>query len=240
MKILLVNDDGIFAEGLSCLLDYAKSLGEVTVVAPKLQQSGKSQAIELHKPYEVKKLDLTGAVAAYAVDSTPADCVRFAILGLKEKYDLVLSGVNRGFNIGDDISYSGTVGAVYEAARQGCKTIAFSTDFNSFESARAHIPAVFSFIKEHRLLERSTILNVNFPLEVKGIRITRQGYPMYEDEFECLGEDMYVPRLKCVYQNTSDLDIDTDCVMNGYISISPLSRDNTDHEAYAEMKKLNG
>ncbi|MEE0967888.1 MAG: 5'/3'-nucleotidase SurE [Clostridia bacterium] len=239
MKILLTNDDGIYAEGLSCLIDFAKTLGDVTVVAPLVQQSGKSQAIELHKPYEVKKTELDGAIKAYSVDSTPADCVRFAILGLKEKYDLVISGINRGFNIGDDIAYSGTVGAVYEASRQGVKAIAVSSDLPSFESAKSNIAKVFDFIMENSLLDKAEILNVNFPMEVKGMRITKQGYPMYEDDFVCVGDDLYEPRLHCMFRGTADLTIDTDCVMNGYISITPLKRGNTDIEAYNELKTAN-
>ncbi len=239
MKILLTNDDGIYAEGLSHLLNFAKKLGEVTVVAPLIQQSGKSQAIELHTPYQIKKVELEGTVAAYSVDSTPADCVRFALLGLKEKFDLVISGINRGFNVGEDIAYSGTVGAVYEAQRQGHKAIAMSTDLPGFESAAAHIDEVYDFIVKHDLLSKTDILNVNFPMDVKGIRITRQGYPMYADEFVCAGDDLYEPRLKCIYKGEKNLDIDTDCVMNGYISITPLHRDNTDIAAYEKMKDIN-
>ncbi len=239
MKILLTNDDGICAEGLSHLLAFAKKLGEVTVVAPLVQQSGKSQAIELHKPFAVKKVDLEGAVAAYSVDSTPADCVRFAILGLKESFDLVISGINRGFNVGEDIAYSGTVGAVYEATRQGLKAIAMSADYQGFDGALRCMDQTYDYIQKHNLFDYTDIINVNFPIHPKGIRITRQGYPMYVDDFISIGDDLYEPRLRCVYADKKDLDIDTDCVMNGYISITPLHRDNTDTKAYQSMKKLN-
>ncbi len=239
MKILLTNDDGIYAEGLSILLGFAKKLGEVTVVAPLVQQSGKSQAIELHKPYEVKKVELDGAAEAYSVDSTPADCVRFAILGLKKRFDLVISGINRGFNVGEDIAYSGTVGAVYEAARQGHKALAMSSDLPGFEGAVEHIDEVYDFISKNKMFDYTNILNVNFPIDVKGIRITKQGYPMYVDDFVCVGDDLYEPRLKCIYADAKNFDIDTDSVMNGYISITPLHRDNTNTEAYLQMKKLN-
>lgn len=237
VKILLTNDDGIYAEGISILLDFAKKLGDVTVVAPLVQQSGKSQAIELHKPYQVKKVELDGAVAAYSVDSTPADCVRFAVLGLKEQYDFVISGINRGFNVGDDIAYSGTVGAVYEASRHGYKCLAVSSDYVGFDGAIAHIDEVYRFIEDNGLFSYSDILNVNFPTTVKGIRITMQGYPMYADDFVMIGDDYYEPRLKCIYADEKNLDIDTDAVMNGYISITPLHRDNTDMDAYRKMKE---
>ncbi len=239
MRILLTNDDGIDAEGLAILLAFAKTLGEVTVVAPLVQQSGKSQAIELHKPYHVKKVELDGAVAAYTVDSTPADCVRFALLGLGERFDLVISGINRGFNVGEDIAYSGTVGAVYEATRQGHKAIAMSADYTGFDGAIAHIHEVYNWIIEHDLFSQTDILNVNFPKAVRGIRITRQGYPMYVDDFVHIGDDLYEPRLRSIYADAKDFDIDTDSVMNGFISITPLHRDNTNMEAYLKMKALN-
>ena len=98
MRILITNDDGILAPALPHLVEWAKKLGEVMVVAPKVEQSGKSHAIDFTRPIEIKKVDLFGDVVAYSMDSTPADCVRFAVLGLKEKFDLVLSGINRGFN----------------------------------------------------------------------------------------------------------------------------------------------
>ncbi len=240
MRILLVNDDGIYAEGLRYLIDFAKKHGELTVVAPLVQQSGKSQGIELHKPYEVKKVDLPDTVAAYSVDSTPADCVRFALLGLHEKFDLVISGINKGFNVGEDIAYSGTVGAVYEAERQGHKAIAFSSDYPSFAGAVANIDKAYDFIVKHDLLSKANILNVNFPIECNGeIRITRQGYPMYEDDFILVGEDLYQPKLRVLTREETDLDLDTDAVLNGYISITPLHRDNTDMSAYGKMKEIN-
>ncbi len=239
LKILLTNDDGIDAEGLRIVLGYIKDFGDITVVAPKVQQSGKSQAIELHKPYEVKKVELNDASRAYYVDSTPADCVRFAILGLKERYDLVISGCNKGYNIGDDISYSGTVGAIFEAARHNHKAIALSTDYYTFEGAEKYIKETFEFIENNKLLEEADLLNVNFPKESKGIRITKQGYPMYSDDFVCVGNDMYEPSLRTNYIDGKDLDIDTDCVMNGYVSITPLQRDHTDRDLYHKLKAIN-
>ena len=94
MKILITNDDGVFAPGIDALVKWAKRLGEVTVVAPKVEQSGKSHSIEFTKPVEIRPVELWDGVRAYAMDSTPADCVRFGICGLGESYDLVLSGIN--------------------------------------------------------------------------------------------------------------------------------------------------
>ena len=119
MRILIVNDDGIRASQMLPRARWAKKLGTVTVVAPKVEQSGKSQGIELHEPFEVKAVELEEGIEAYAVDSTPADCIRYAVLGLGRTFDLVISGINRGFNMGTDIMYSGTAGAVMGSADTG-------------------------------------------------------------------------------------------------------------------------
>ena len=121
MRILITNDDGYSAEGIRALALWATKLGEVTVIAPKVEQSGKSHAIDFTRPIEIKEVDEIPGVRTVYVDSTPADCVRFAVLGRKEKFDLVISGINRGLNIGRDIIYSGTVAAVFEAAALGTK-----------------------------------------------------------------------------------------------------------------------
>ena len=127
MRILITNDDGVFAEGIRLLAEWAKKLGEVTVVAPKREQSGKSHAINFTEPMEIKRVDLMDGVEAYSCDSTPADCVRYGIAGLNRTYDLVLSGINRGVNLGVDMIYSGTVAAIFEAAYWNHNALAFST-----------------------------------------------------------------------------------------------------------------
>ena len=147
MRILLTNDDGIHAEGMKVLMDWAKTIGEIVVYAPKVEQSAKAHAIEIHKPFEAKQVELHDGSTGWAVDSTPADCVRFAVLGRKETFDLVISGVNRGLNIGADINYSGTVSAAFEAALLGVKAMAVSTEPKGFETARSHLPAVWERIQ---------------------------------------------------------------------------------------------
>lgn len=108
MRILITNDDGIGAPGIIALARWAAKLGKVTVAAPSSEQSGRSHAINLTTPYKIKKVPFPDGIEAYSVDSTPADCVRFGLLSLEGGFDLVLSGINRGFNLGDDIGYSGT------------------------------------------------------------------------------------------------------------------------------------
>ena len=233
MRILLTNDDGIHAEGMRVLLDWARTIGDVTVAAPKCEQSAKSHAIEIHKPFEVKRVDMGHAITGYSVDSTPADCVRFAILGLHEKFDLVISGINRGLNIGRDIIYSGTVAAVFEAAALGTKGIALSTQPSSFDSARAHLDRVWAYVQDQRLLEKGDIYNINIPDPTDGrIHITRQGGPYYSDDFLPIGNDMYRPTGKSIYEEGSDAHLDTDVTLHGGISISPLTVDRTDRKVF--------
>lgn len=239
MRILVTNDDGINGEGFAPLVNWAKKLGEVTVLAPKHEQSGKSQAINLISPFEVKKVSLFDGIEAYSVDSTPVDCVRFGIYGLKRKYDLVLSGINRGHNIGADILYSGTCGAIFEASKQKTKAIAFSTGFDSFDYAVSSLDRIYSYIIDNKLFEYNDIYNVNIPTsEASGICLTHQGGPYYEDNFKLTEPNMYLADGFCFYQKGYDLDLDTDAVINGYISVSPVTIVRTEMDAYRKLKKL--
>ena len=115
-SILIVNDDGYFSEGLAILTRWASRFADVTICAPMTEQSGKSHGINIVTPFAARKVDLFPDIEVWAVDSTPADCVRFAVNGLHRKFDTVYSGINRGINVGRDILYSGTVGAIFEAA----------------------------------------------------------------------------------------------------------------------------
>jgi 5'-nucleotidase len=240
MRILITNDDGISSPALPRLAEWAKRLGEVTVVAPREEQSGKSQAIDFKNPVEIKRVALTDGVEAWAMNSTPADCVRFGVTGLRKSYDVVLSGINRGYNLGDDISYSGTVGAIFEAARLGIRAIALSTDIDSFENAFAEMDALYAFIEQHKLLERAQLLNVNIPsTPVKGISLTRQGGMFYSDDFVCNGNDMYMQVGEPIKYDSDDLSVDIIAIQHSHVSISPLTAHKTDLAAYAQLKNLN-
>ena len=238
MKILITNDDSISASQLIPLIRWCQKLGDVTTVVPKFEQSGKSHGIELHTHFEAKQVALTPDLMAWAVDSTPADCVRFAVLGMKMEFDLVISGINRGFNIGSDQMYSGTVGAACEAAGLGIPAIALSTPPAYYDHAAEHLDTVFSYIKEKGLMDIHSLYNVNIPPEPKGIRITHQGGPYYSDDFPHIGNDLYRPTGKCIYQNRDDLTLDTDAVMAGYISIMPMTIDKTQWEIYRKLTQV--
>ncbi len=239
MRILIVNDDGIQASQLPNLVRWAQKYGEVTVVAPKFEQSGKSHGIEIHKAFALEQVDLVPGAQCYALDSTPADCVRYAVLGMKQKYDLVISGINRGLNVGADIMYSGTVGAVCEAANLGIKAIAFSTSPAFYPHAWEHLDRVYHFIQTHKLLDQCDMYNVNIPDAAGDIRITHQGGPYYSDEFT-LENGMVTPHGIDVFTPCQDDTVDTDCVLRcGNISIMPLALSRTNRAVYESLQYLN-
>ena len=239
MKICITNDDGIHSEGLLRLVAWAQRLGEVHVYAPKVEQSAKSHAVEIHKAFEAKPAVVPGAVKAWAVDSTPADCVRFAVLGQHENFDLVISGVNRGLNIGQDIMYSGTCSAAMEAVGLGINALALSTEPETFDDVFAQLDRVWDFITENDLYGKAKLWNVNVPLKTTGvIRITRQGGPYYSDDFMPQANDMYLPCGKDVFAPTPGSEFDTDCVLKDRcISVTPLTIDRTDWNAFRALKK---
>lgn len=236
MRILITNDDGINAEGIKHLVEWAKSKGEVTVFAPKFEQSGKGQSIEIHKGYECVKVNAFDSVTAYSVDSTPADCIRVAVLGYKGQYDLVISGINRGFNVGEDIKYSGTAGACFEGAHLGIKSLAISTHCDSFDDAKQNLERAWNYINDNKMFESTDIINVNIPKDPKDILVTKVGDAIYGDDFDFDG-DQIIPVLVCYYNGSQNLDLDTDATMNGYISISPVTRELTNLDAYNRLKK---
>lgn len=239
MRIAITNDDGIHGEGLLHLVNWARKLGEVTVFAPKFEQSGKSHTIEIHKSFEVTQVEYLPGVTAYAVDSSPADCVRIAVLGMHKEFDLVLSGINKGLNIGSDIMYSGTVAAVFEAAALGMKALAVSTEPKSISCAAAHLDRIWAFMQQHKLLERHAIYNINIPAQVNGIRITRQGGPYFSDDFLPQENHMYLPQGKCVYAPSQAKNLDTDAVLTDkYISIMPLTIQRADLQVYEALREL--
>lgn len=238
MKILLTNDDGIGAKGISVLANWAKRLGEVTVIAPKSEQSGKSHGINIHSEIEIKEVDFPGAARAFAVDSTPADCVRFALLGLGEKFDLVLSGINCGLNIGTDIVYSGTVGAIFEAAAEGVPAVAVSTQPDYLDGVESHLDRVCDFFRKHNLFSYSSLYNVNIPKDAKDILFTSQGGRYYNDTFEKNGDFSYRQRGMCVHNDQKNFTLDTDATLNGYISVTPITLDRTDYKVLSEISKL--
>lgn len=241
VKILITNDDSISSPVLLPLIQWANKLGEVTIAVPKYEQSGKSHSIQLHNPFEVHKVTLAPGIEAYAVDSTPADCVRYMVLGLGMEFDLIISGINKGLNVGIDMLYSGTAAALFEAGCCGIPAIALSTSPDSFDEALAHLDQIYDYFVEHKLLEKHSLYNVNIPAETNGaIRITRQGGRYYTDDFIHEGNNMVRPVGKPVFEPCGLEEIDTDAVLYyKYISISPVSIIRTQMDIFQELKELN-
>ena len=240
MKILVTNDDSITSEVLLPLAKWAKQFGEVTVVVPRYEQSGKSHCIEIHKVFEVKQVPFDDPdIKAYTVDSSPADCVRYAIEGMKLSFDFVISGINRGLNLGIDMLYSGTVGAVFEAACFGLPAVALSTEPCGFEEAMDALEEVKEFFITHGLMKKNSLYNVNIPKNHKGIRITRMGRRYFADDFLPQGNDMFLPTGKSVWKDSGDYSIDTDAALTGSISVLPLTLDRTNTDVFIELSLLN-
>ncbi len=239
MRILLTNDDGVGASQLLPMIQWCQTLGEVTTVVPKYEQSGKSHGIEIHKAFEAKQVELAPGITVWAVDSTPADCVRFAILGLKLEFDLVISGINRGLNVGADIMYSGTVSATCEAVNLGVRAIAVSTTPQYYDRAVGHLDYVYGYLQEHGLLNLHSLYNINIPPEPKGVKITRQGGPYYSDDFRAEENNMYLPCGKAVWVDQSDDTLDTDATLHGYITITPLTVNRTHLDVYQQLSAMN-
>ncbi len=181
MRILITNDDGIFSEGLRELAEAMATHGEVVVVAPDREQSASGHSLTLNRPLRLQKV----REHWYAVDGTPTDCVNMAVHGLLKEAppDLVVSGINFGVNMGDDVTYSGTVSAAFEASLHHLPAVAFSQQIaEGFSFARAATGAreiVGALLASE--LPRDLLLNVNFPaLEHKGLRWTKLGKRYYE------------------------------------------------------------
>lgn len=238
MRILITNDDGVEAIGLKLLAQKATKYGEVIIVAPLKEQSAKSHAINIRKGLEFYELeDLIAGVKTYAVNGSPADCVRVARYYLKDKFDFVFAGINNGYNLGEDILYSGTVGAATEGVQTKAKSIAFSSKHGSLEFADLWFDQVFEYILDNKILDKVELLNVNFPLSPKGIKIAKQGSTFFETHYPFENELIW-QKGKPNFDLDKDQDTDVYNVHNNYITITPLIVDRTNYIVFNELKNL--
>ena len=190
MKILLVNDDGIYSAGILTLAKKLLSTNEVTLVAPQGQMSGMGHSISYYGYVNYAELKIIDGVRCFAVNGTPADCVKVALnLIMEEKPDLIISGINKGFNLGSDVFYSGTVNAALEGAVQRIKSIAVSQEYHlkDFEFTSDFISK--NLEKFYNLLpdDAQTILNINVPSDdakvLKGVRFSKIGIKRYNESY---------------------------------------------------------
>jgi len=238
--ILLTNDDGIHSAGLQALADEMQSLGRVVVVAPDRERSAVGHALTLHAPLRAEEIQTD----RWAVSGTPTDAVNLGIHGLlKEKPALVVSGINKGANMGDDLTYSGTVAAAMEATLMGVPAIAISLaskefSYDNFRTAAAVARQMAETVLEHGL-PADTFINVNVPDSApQGIHLTRQGKRVYGDAVvqnrDPRGRTYYwIGAGELSFQDLAGTDFHA--VQNGYVSVTPLHLDLTN---YAAMERL--
>ena len=247
MLFLITNDDGVFADGLRHLAEAASEFGDVVVVAPDREQSASSHALTLHQPLRMREVQEHW----YAVDGTPTDCVNLAVQGLLKdgKPDLVLSGINYGGNMGEDVTYSGTVSAAFEASLHRLPAIAFSQDLKegfSFETAQKLARKVLKGVLDD-VVPGDLLLNVNLPAgPCRGVRLTRLDRRVYHQTVV----EKTDPKGRLYYWIAGSPEWDdaegTDhrAITENYVSVTPLHLDLTDYpglERYAPLcERLTG
>jgi 5'-nucleotidase len=247
LRVLLTNDDGIDAEGLQALRRALLEVDDVelAVIAPDSNRSATARSITTRRPLWVQEIDFGDGTVGYATDGTPVDCVRFASLGLIDGFtaDLIVSGINHGSNLGDDITYSGTVAAALEGVVLGIPGIAISQQSNAREmdfrlGERFDFSAAAAFTA--RLVEeiddvplpQGTLLNVNVPAgEIGGVEVARLGKRIYRDQLSLLDEESGRKQYR-IYGDSpvhdDDPGTDLSAVAAGNVAVTPIHFDLTD------------
>jgi 5'-nucleotidase len=242
MRILLTNDDGIFAPGLAAIYRRLVELGEVTVVAPVECWSGASHSITFFEPLACTKVDIDGLFSGFGVKGSPADCVKLACMQLHQgPIDLVVAGINHGANVGINVYYSGTVAAAMEAAFLHVPSVAISVSSESqmdFERAAGY---GFDVLKKLLPLHSGDVVNINIPLlsrgEPRGVRVVPQATSGFHE--------YYIPQTNGSSETTFQLaggghrdekvPTDTTTLADGFITVTPLLPDMTDHKKTAAL-----
>ena len=245
MRILLVNDDGVMAEGIKAIAKELEKDYELTIIAPETQQSAKSHSITLFEPLIVKEVKLEGIKSkAYSISGTPADCVRVGVEALvPETIDMVISGINMGLNAGMDILYSGTVSAAIEASVYNLPSIALSAEYLNggcnFDVAAKFGKKILEKVKD-QLLKSNLVLNVNIPNremeEIQGIKTCKIGDVIWDNYI--LEENQNGEKtVKVIGRKDTVLKEDTDrhCLGKAYVTITPLHYDLTNFKLLEEV-----
>ncbi|MFQ5580418.1 MAG: 5'/3'-nucleotidase SurE [Nitrospiria bacterium] len=254
--ILVSNDDGVHSPGLHCLAEVLKDLGDVTVIAPDRERNAASHALTLHKPLRVEAIQQK----VFSVNGTPTDCVNLGVLHLlKGKIpDLVVSGINKGANLGDDVTYSGTVSAAMEGTLLGIPSIALSQmDLDRthhaqgkyyFETA-AHFALRLARLVLEKGLEKGRFLNVNVPNcpaeDIQGVRITSLGKRIFDkgsihEQTDPRGRKYYWIGLNGMTWEKGRKNTDQEAISHGMISVTPLHLDLTDYRTVEDLGSWTG
>lgn len=246
MRILLTNDDGITSPGLKAIADALAPAHEVTVIAPDRNWSISGHNRTMDRPLRVTETGMGEGYTAYMTDGSPADCVALSVLGfLEQPPELVVSGINQGNNLGDDITYSGTVAAALEGIINGLPSIAVSMHTDPIWPVDVGAQFVMRLVQQvtERGLASDILLNVNIPNlahdEIKGVQITTLGKRRYEDRL-IRGED---PRGRAYYwiggsiiRSEGAEGTDVAAVADGYVSVTPIHLDMTNHSLLEKLR----
>jgi 5'/3'-nucleotidase len=241
--ILVTNDDGVHSPGIFALLSAMEQLGDAFIVAPDRERSAAGHSLTLHRPLRAEEI----RERVFSINGTPTDCVTLGINKLlPQRPSLVVSGINKGANLGDDITYSGTVSAAVEGTIFGIPSIAFSliaAKRYRFDTASRFALRLAAFVLDHSL-PYDTLLNVNIPNagaeEIRGVKFTRQGKRVYDNSiqetYNPWGEKHYWIGGGTPYWERGE-DMDIDAVQKNFISITPIHLDLTNYEALAFFRK---
>lgn len=245
MHILLTNDDGIFAPGLAAIYKELVKTCEVTVVAPANSQSGSSHSITYKEPVVCNQININGLFTGFSVHGSPADCVKLACMQLCDKpIDLIVSGINNGANVGINVYYSGTVAAAIEAAFLKIPSVAMSLaaeEQMDYETAAGYCVKILEKILPR---QAGDVININIPLlskgKPKGVKVARQSTGGFDEYYirQKNEHDQTVFQLASGNHRHEDVPTDIIALVDGFITITALAADMTNHEKTNQLKKL--
>jgi 5'-nucleotidase len=252
LKLLITNDDGIYAEGIQRLSQFLFESGSyaISIVAPDHERSAVGHAITMHRPLRVQEVHFihNPDLAGWSVNGTPSDCVKLAVEAiLEQRPDLIISGINRGSNLGTDVLYSGTVSAAVEGVILGIPSVAVSLveggTNEDFIYAAGFVHSLIPRLAEFKL-PAGTLLNINIPpggARIKGVKVTRLGIRRYRNSFDRRIDPrglIYYWLAGELVEGEEESDTDVRAVLDGYISITPVHFNLTDFELMPSLSKM--
>jgi len=245
MQILLTNDDGIFAPGLAAIYKELVKMGDVAVVAPADSRSGASHSITYSRPLVCNKVDINGQFTGYSVQGSPADCVKLAVMQLhKGPIDLLVAGINNGANVGINVYYSGTVAAAMEGALLKIPAVAMSLaseEDMDFDKAAKYCVKI---LKKLMPIDSGDVININVPLlsevEPKGVRVVSQSNKGFDEYYipQKNEQGQTVFQLAGEPNHTDEEPTDTVSLVDGFITITALAPDMTNHRKTHELQQI--
>lgn len=245
MEILLTNDDGIFAPGLAAVYKELVKIGDVTVAAPADSRSGASHSITYLRPLVCNKVDINGKFSGFSIQGSPADCVKLAVMQLhKGPIDLVVSGINQGANVGINVYYSGTVAGAMEGAFLGIPAVAMSCSFEEHMDFEKGARYCVKILKELMPIQKGNVININIPPlskdEPKGVRVVPQSSTGFDEYYirQTNEQGQTVFQLAGSGHRIDGKPTDTTSLEEGYITVTALAPDMTDHDKTSELRQI--